>query len=77
MNPAVCGAFALAIVAAGQGAAYPGISGHEPAIVYGRKGADKVHRCMNELRAVAPQRRSLCLGEQLLRTRLSALLLGQ
>jgi len=53
MNPAVCGAFALAIVADGQGSAYPGIPGHEPDVVKGRQGAGAVHRCTNELRAVA------------------------
>jgi FAD/FMN-containing dehydrogenase len=53
MNPAVYGAFALAIVADGQGPAYPGIPNHEPDIARGRKAADTVHRCMNELRAVA------------------------
>jgi hypothetical protein len=53
MNPSVCGAFALAIVADGQGPAYPGIPNHEPDIASGRKGADSVHRSMNELRAVA------------------------
>jgi FAD/FMN-containing dehydrogenase len=53
MNPAVCGAFALAIVADGQGPAYPGIPNHEPDVAKGRKAADGVHRCMNELRAVA------------------------
>jgi FAD/FMN-containing dehydrogenase len=53
MNPAVCGAFALAIVADGQGAAYPGIPNHEPDVARGRKAADSVHRCMNELRNVA------------------------
>jgi FAD/FMN-containing dehydrogenase len=53
MNPAVCGAFALAIVADGQGPAYPGIPNHEPDVAKGRKAADSVHRCMNELRAVA------------------------
>ncbi len=53
MNPAVCGAFALAIVADGQGPAYPGISSHEPDLAKGRKGANAVHRCMNELRAAA------------------------
>src|SRR5579863_306458 len=52
-NPAVCSAFALAIVADGQGPAYPGIPEHEPDIADGRKAADAVHRCMNELRAVA------------------------
>jgi FAD/FMN-containing dehydrogenase len=52
-NPAVCGAFALAIVADGQGPAYPGFPGHEPDVAKGRAGAEKVHRCMNELRSVA------------------------
>lgn len=54
MNPAVLDAFALAIVAAGQGPAYPGISGREPDLARGRAGADAVHRAMNELRALAP-----------------------
>jgi FAD/FMN-containing dehydrogenase len=53
MNPAVCDAFALAIVADGQGPAYPGIPNHEPDLAKGRKGAETVHRCMTELRAVA------------------------
>jgi FAD/FMN-containing dehydrogenase len=53
MNPAVCAAFALAIVADGQRPAYPGIANHEPDVAKGRKAADTVHRCMNELRAVA------------------------
>src|SRR6202167_5109540 len=53
MNPAVCGAFALAIVADGQGPAYPGIPNHEPDVAKGRKAADTVHRGMNDLRAVA------------------------
>ena len=41
------------IVADGEGPAYPGIPNHEPDIAKGRKAADTVHRCMNELRAVA------------------------
>jgi FAD/FMN-containing dehydrogenase len=53
INPSVCAAFALAIVAAGQGPAYPGIPNHEPDAEKGRKAADAVHRCMNELRTVA------------------------
>jgi FAD/FMN-containing dehydrogenase len=53
MNPSVCGAFALAIVADGQGPAYPGIPNHEPDVAKGRKAAGSVHRCMNELRTVA------------------------
>ena len=47
-------AFALAIVADGQGPAYPGIAGHEPKVEDGRKAAANVHQCMNELRAVVP-----------------------
>ena len=53
MNPAVCGAFALAIIADGQGPAYPGVEGHEPDVAKGREAKDGVHRSMNELRAVA------------------------
>jgi FAD/FMN-containing dehydrogenase len=54
MNPVVCDAFALAIVADGQGPAYPGIPNHEPDVQKGRKAAEDVDRSMNELRAVAP-----------------------
>jgi FAD/FMN-containing dehydrogenase len=54
-NPDVVDAFALAIVADGQGPAYPGIAGHEPNVAGGRKAADRVHSCMNELRTVAPK----------------------
>jgi FAD/FMN-containing dehydrogenase len=53
MNPAVCDAFALAIVADGQGPAYPGIAGHEPDVTKAHKAAENVHRCMNELRTIA------------------------
>jgi FAD/FMN-containing dehydrogenase len=53
-NPAVCEAFALLIVADGQGPAYPGIAGHEPDVAGAHKGAEAVHRCMAELRALAP-----------------------
>jgi len=53
MNPAVLNAFALAIVADGQGPAYPGIPGHEPSIAEGRKAAQRIDRCVNQLRAVA------------------------
>lgn len=53
MNPSVCGAFALAISADGQGPAYPGIPNHEPDIAEARKAANTVHRSMNELRAIA------------------------
>ena len=53
MNPAVLTAFALAIVADGQGPAYLGIPGHEPSVEAGRKAAERIDQCMNQLRAVA------------------------
>jgi FAD/FMN-containing dehydrogenase len=52
-NPAVCDAFALAIIADGQGPAYPGIAGHEPDVANGRKAAGSVHRATDELRKVS------------------------
>lgn len=54
MNPSVLSAFALAIVADGQGPAYPGIPNHEPDLARGRKAAERVHQCMSELQAIAP-----------------------
>ncbi len=54
MNPAVLTAFALAIAADAQGPAYPGIPGHEPSVVKGRKAAERVDRCMSQLRALVP-----------------------
>jgi FAD binding domain/Berberine and berberine like len=53
MNPAVLNAFALAIVADGEGG-YPGVRGHEPDVAAARKSREDIHQCMNELRAVAP-----------------------
>jgi FAD/FMN-containing dehydrogenase len=53
MNPAVLNAFALAIVADGQGPAYPGIPEHEPDVIRGRAAATAIARCVGELRAVA------------------------
>jgi FAD/FMN-containing dehydrogenase len=53
-NPAVLDAFALAIAADGQGPAYPGIPGHEPSIDDGKKAAERIDLCMNELRAMVP-----------------------
>ncbi len=52
-NPAVCDAFALAISGDGQGPAYPGIPDHEPDAARARPAAERVHLCMNELRAVS------------------------
>ena len=53
MNPAVLTAFALAIVANGEGPAYPGIPGHEPELAKGRASAKAIERCMEQLRAAA------------------------
>lgn len=53
-NPAVQTAFALAIVADGQGAAYPGIPGHEPSAEKGRKVAARIQQCMNQLCTLVP-----------------------
>lgn len=53
MNPAVLAAFALAIVAAGQGPAYPGIPGHDPDVTKGRAAAKAIDQCVSQLRAVA------------------------
>jgi FAD/FMN-containing dehydrogenase len=52
MNPAVLTAFALAIVASGEGPAYPGIPGHEPDVAKGRASANEIARCMELLHAV-------------------------
>ncbi len=53
-NPAVLGAFALAIIAAEEPPAYPGVAGHEPKIAEGRADAIEIHRAMAELRKVVP-----------------------
>ena len=55
MNPAVLKAFALAIVADGQGPAYPGIPGHEPSVAEGRTAAGRIDKCIDQLRAVTGQ----------------------
>jgi FAD/FMN-containing dehydrogenase len=54
MNPAVLTAFALAIAGDGEGPAYPGIPGHEPSVVAGRKAASRVHQCITQLRTLVP-----------------------
>jgi FAD/FMN-containing dehydrogenase len=53
MNPAVLTAFALAIVADGQGPAYSGIPGDEPDVLKGRAAAKAIDQCVEQLRAVA------------------------
>jgi len=54
-NPAVLTAFTLVIAGDGQGPAYPGIPKHEPSMTEGRKAAQRVDRCVNQLRAIAPE----------------------
>ncbi len=54
MNPAVLDAFALAIIASGEGHAYPGIRGHEPDFAAAQKEAEAVAKSMAELRKLAP-----------------------
>jgi FAD/FMN-containing dehydrogenase len=53
-NPAVLDAFALAIVASGEGHAYPGLRGHEPDLAEAGKEAAAVAKAMDELRKLAP-----------------------
>jgi hypothetical protein len=53
-NPAVLHAFALVIVADG-GSGYPGVPGREPLVALARKSRERVHSCLDELRALAPQ----------------------
>jgi FAD/FMN-containing dehydrogenase len=52
-NPAVLNAFALAIVG-DAGGGYPGVRGHEPDVEAGRRSRQEIHKCVNELRAIAP-----------------------
>jgi len=55
MNPAVLDSFALAIAAAGEGPAYPGIAGHEPDVAQGQRDAATVAAAMAPLKALAEQ----------------------
>jgi hypothetical protein len=55
INPAVLSAFALVIVADGEGPAYPGIKGHEPDVRSARAARARIARCMNILRALVPK----------------------
>lgn len=54
-NPAVCDAFALAIIASGGRRGYPGIPGHEPDVATAHREAGAIDRAMTELRKVAPE----------------------
>ncbi|MGC1522043.1 MAG: FAD-binding protein [Steroidobacteraceae bacterium] len=53
-NPAFLDAFALAIIAAEEPPAYPGIPGHEPNVSEARSDALGIQRAMAELRKVVP-----------------------
>ena len=55
MNPAVLDSFALAITAANEHPAYPGIPEHEPNVAQGRQEADIVAAAMAPLKALAAQ----------------------
>jgi FAD/FMN-containing dehydrogenase len=52
-NPAVLDAFALAIAAANEPPAYPGVAGHEPHVAQGRRDAKLVVAAMAPLKALA------------------------
>jgi FAD/FMN-containing dehydrogenase len=53
-NPAALGAFALAIIATGKPHSAPGMPGHEPDLVDGRKQAAAVAVAADALRAIVP-----------------------
>jgi FAD/FMN-containing dehydrogenase len=53
-NPAVLDAFALAIIAGGRAATYPGVAGYEPDLRGARQEAGKIGKSMNELRKLVP-----------------------
>lgn len=55
VNPAVLSAFALVIVAHGEGPAYPGIAGIEPSAASARQAAERIRQCMLPLRGLVPQ----------------------
>jgi FAD/FMN-containing dehydrogenase len=55
MNPAVLDAFALAIAAALEPPAYPGVVGHEPHLAQGRRDARAVAAAIAPLKALAAQ----------------------
>ena len=55
MNPAVLDSFALAIAAATDPPAYPGIAGHEPDLAQGRQQAQAVADAMAPLKALREQ----------------------
>lgn len=54
MNPQVLDAFALAIIAGGEPAAFDGIADHEPNLTVARANAGAMTRAMQEILKVAP-----------------------
>ncbi|HUM14858.1 MAG TPA: FAD-binding oxidoreductase [Candidatus Nitrosotalea sp.] len=54
INPAVLGAFALAICGAEEPPAYPGVVGHEPDVPAARRHAAAIDGATKELRALVP-----------------------
>jgi len=54
MNPAVLEAFALAISAAQEEPAYPGVAGREPDVALARQHASAIANAMGALRALVP-----------------------
>jgi hypothetical protein len=55
INPAALDAFALLILGAGEGPAYPGVAGHEPAAAAARQEAQAIGRAMAEIRKLVPK----------------------
>jgi FAD/FMN-containing dehydrogenase len=55
MNPAVLDAFALVILGAAEGPAYPGVAGHEPAVAAARQESQAIARAMAEIRKLVPE----------------------
>jgi hypothetical protein len=54
MNPAVLGAFALAIIAGEAPPAFPGVPDHEPDLAAARRHAVQIGMAMKELKKLAP-----------------------
>ena len=55
VHPDHVDAFALAIIAGGQGKTFPGVLGHEPDRAQARTDAKSIAAAMAELRRAAPQ----------------------
>jgi FAD/FMN-containing dehydrogenase len=55
VNPAVLNAFALLIMGAAEGPAYPGVAGREPAVDAARRATQAIARAMEEIRKLVPR----------------------